>query len=65
MKIMINIPDNKLLMLDIIEIVHINQRLAYIVQGTLNAVKCRDDILDPIVLPFLQQPNFDHGHVLS
>ena len=36
-----------------------------IVQGTLNAVKCRDDILDPIVLPFLQQPNFDHGHVLS
>jgi hypothetical protein len=36
-----------------------------IVQGTLNAVKCREDILDPIVLPFLQQPNFDHGHVLS
>jgi hypothetical protein len=29
-----------------------------IVQGTLNAVKYRDDILDPIVLPFLQQRNF-------
>jgi hypothetical protein len=26
-----------------------------IVQGTLNAVKYRVDILDPIVLPFLQQ----------
>ena len=26
-----------------------------IVQGTLNTVKYRDDILDPIVLPFLQQ----------
>ena len=31
-----------------------------IVQGTLNAVKYRDDILDPILLPFLQQRNFDH-----
>jgi hypothetical protein len=31
-----------------------------IVQGTLNAVKYRDDILDPIVLPFLKQRNFDH-----
>jgi hypothetical protein len=31
-----------------------------IVQGTLNAVKYRDDILDPIDLPFLQQQNFDH-----
>ena len=30
-----------------------------IVQGTLNAVKYRDDILDPIVLPFLQQLSFD------
>jgi hypothetical protein len=30
------------------------------VQGTLNMVKYRDDILDPIVLPFLQQRNFDH-----
>jgi hypothetical protein len=30
-----------------------------IVQGTLNAVKYRDDILDPIVLPFLQQRNSD------
>jgi hypothetical protein len=26
-----------------------------IVQETLNAVKYRDDILDPIVLPYLQQ----------
>ena len=31
-----------------------------IVQGTLNAVKYRDDILDPIVLPFLQHRNFYH-----
>ena len=31
-----------------------------IVQGTLNAVKYRDDILDPIVQPFLEQRNFDH-----
>jgi len=31
-----------------------------IVQGTLNAVKYRYDILDPIVLPFLQHDNFDH-----
>ena len=31
-----------------------------IVQGILNAVKYRDDILDPIVLPFLQQRHFDH-----
>jgi hypothetical protein len=31
-----------------------------IVQGTLNAVKYRDDILDPIVLPFLQHLSFDH-----
>ena len=31
-----------------------------IVQGTLNIVKYRDDILDPIVLPFLQRRNFDH-----
>jgi hypothetical protein len=31
-----------------------------IVQGTLNAVKYRDDILDPIALPFLQHRNFDH-----
>jgi hypothetical protein len=30
-----------------------------IVPGTLNAVKYRHDILDPIVLPFLQQRNFD------
>ena len=31
-----------------------------IVQGTFNWVKFRDDILDPIVLSFLQQRNFDH-----
>ena len=31
-----------------------------IVEGKLNAVKYIDDILDPIVLPFLQQRNFDH-----
>ena len=31
-----------------------------IVQGTLNDVNYRDDILDPIVLPFLQQRNFDN-----
>jgi hypothetical protein len=31
-----------------------------IVQGTLNAIKYRDDIIDAIVLPFLQQRNFDH-----
>ena len=30
------------------------------VQGKLNAVKYRDVILDPIVLPFLQQRNFEH-----
>jgi hypothetical protein len=31
-----------------------------IVQETLTAVKYRDDILDHIVLPFLQERNFDH-----
>jgi len=31
-----------------------------IVHGTSNAVKYRDDILDPIVLCLLQQRNFDH-----
>jgi hypothetical protein len=31
-----------------------------IVQRTLNAVKCIDDMLDPIVLRFLQQRNSDH-----
>ena len=31
-----------------------------IVQGTLNVVNYRDDILDPIVLTLLQQRNFDH-----
>jgi len=31
-----------------------------IVQGTLNAVKYRYNIHDPIVLPFLLQRNFDH-----
>ena len=32
-----------------------------IVNGTLKVVKYRDDILDSIVLPFLQQRNFDHA----
>ena len=39
MKIMITFSENKLLMLDIIEIVHINQRLAYVyitIIGQLN-----------------------------
>ena len=31
-----------------------------IMQGTLNTIKYRDDILDPIVLPFLQQRKCDH-----
>ena len=31
-----------------------------IVQGTLNAVKYRDGILDHIVLPLLQKRNFDN-----
>jgi hypothetical protein len=31
-----------------------------IVDGTLNAVRYRDNILDPIVPYFLQQRNFDH-----
>jgi hypothetical protein len=31
-----------------------------IVQGTLNAVKYKYDSLDHIVIPFLQQRNFDH-----
>jgi hypothetical protein len=31
-----------------------------IVQGILNVVKYRDDNLDPIVLSFLKQRNFDH-----
>ena len=31
-----------------------------IVQEILNAVKYRDEILDPILLPFLQQGNFNH-----
>jgi hypothetical protein len=30
------------------------------VQGTLNVVIYRDDILNPTVLPFLQQRTFDH-----
>jgi hypothetical protein len=29
-------------------------------QGTVDAIQYRDDILDPIVLPFLHQRNFDH-----
>ena len=39
-------------------ICHDGRTQLQIVQGTLNAVKYRDDILDPIVLPFLQQRNF-------
>jgi hypothetical protein len=31
-----------------------------IVQGTLNAIKYRDDILNNIVLPFLHQRSFDY-----
>jgi hypothetical protein len=31
-----------------------------IVQETLMSVQYRDDILDPILLPFLQQGNFNH-----
>jgi hypothetical protein len=34
-----------------------------IVQEILNAVKYRDEILDPILLPFLQQGNFNHKKV--
>ena len=41
-------------------ICHVGRTQLKIVQGTLNAVKYRDDILDPIVLTFLQQRNFDH-----
>jgi hypothetical protein len=41
-------------------ICHASRTQLNIVQGTLNAVKYRDDILDPIVLPFLQQRIFDH-----
>jgi hypothetical protein len=41
-------------------ICHVSRTQLKIVQGTLNAVKYRDDILDPIVLTFLQQRNFDH-----
>jgi hypothetical protein len=36
---------------------HVGRTQLKIVQGTLNVVKYRDDILDPIVLPFLQQRN--------
>ena len=38
-------------------ICHVGRTQLKIVQGTLNVVKYRDDILDPIVLPFLQQRN--------
>ena len=36
-------------------ICHAGRTQFKIVQGTLNAVKYTDDILDPIVLSFLQQ----------
>jgi len=39
---------------------HYGRTQLKIVQGPLNAVKYKDDILDPIVLPFLQQRNFNH-----
>ena len=38
-------------------ICHDGRTLLKIVQGTLNVVIYRDDILDPIVRPFLQQRN--------
>ena len=41
-------------------ICHDGRTQLIIVQGTLIAVKYRNDILDPIVLHFLQQLNFDH-----
>jgi hypothetical protein len=41
-------------------ICHDDRTQLKIVQGTLNAVKYRSDIIDPIVLPFLQQQKFDH-----
>ena len=41
-------------------ICHDGRTQLQIVQGTLNVVKYRDDILDPIVLSCLQQQNFDH-----
>ena len=43
------------------EICHDAPTQLKIVQGTLHAIKYRDDILDPIVLPFLPQRNFDHA----
>ena len=43
------------------EICHDGCTQLKIVQGTLNAVKYRDDILEPIVLPFLPQRNLDHA----
>jgi hypothetical protein len=41
-------------------ICHDDRTQLKIVQGTLNAVKYRSDIIDYIVLPFLQQRKFDH-----
>ena len=41
-------------------ICHDDRTQLKIVQGTLNAVKYRSDIIDPIVLPFLQQRKLDH-----
>jgi hypothetical protein len=42
------------------EICHDGRTQLKIVQGTLNAVKYRHDIIDPIGLLFLQQRNLDH-----
>jgi hypothetical protein len=41
-------------------ICHDDRTQIKVVQETLTVVKYRDDILDHIVLPFLQQRNFDH-----
>jgi len=42
------------------EICHDGRTQLKIVQGTMNAVKYRYGILDPIVLPFQQQRNLDY-----
>jgi hypothetical protein len=41
-------------------ICHDDRTQLKIVQGTLNAIKYRDDILNNIVLPFLHQRSFDY-----
>ena len=44
------------------EICHDGCTQLKIVQGTLNALKYRDDIIVPIVLSFLQQRLFQHDN---